>query len=215
LHFNLFLALWHRTNTDKKMKKLLSFILGLTLLYSCTGSELPLQSIRLLDRAKMTLIEPEGFKRVESKQNKKMNWDLAYVHPHLKFEVRYAIHPMDNILKKYQEHESKLDSGGNIVHPNRLYITTFKTTLFNITDGQSPSYTIFSSAAAKNEFNADWGATAAVNVGKDFEKEYKYCYFVFIHKDNIGDSYIFCLADDLKLLNDEMVKIIHNLKFQH
>jgi hypothetical protein len=194
------------------MRKLLTLSLGLALLFSCTEQELPMHFMQLLIRSKMIFIEPDQYSRIDSVKNEKMTWDLAYLNPIEKLEIRYAIRPMDIKLKEYQEQASKSDSS-EIIHPNKFYQRAFKDVLHNISDGQSSEYSVFSPIAIKNEFNADWGATALVNVGKEFETDYKFCYIIFIHKDNIGDAYIYCLANDVKLIDREMMKYIHNLRF--
>jgi len=196
------------------MKKSTAFILGLFLFCSCKQTELPLQFMQLLNRSQMTFIEPDGYKRIDSLPDDKMNCTLAYLHPNAKFEVRYAILPMDLRLKEYENLSSKRDSGEIIIHPNQLYIKDFKSSMLKITDGALPTYNIFSSTAVKNEFNADWGATATINVGIECGLDYKYCYFISIHKDNLADAYIYFLGDDLKIINAEMIRIIHNLRFR-
>jgi hypothetical protein len=197
------------------MRKLLALLFGLTLLFSCEEQELPMQFMQLLNRSKMIFTGPDKYKRIDSIKNDKMNSDLAYMNPNEKLEIRYTIQPMDIKLKEYKEHLSKQDSGEYILHPNRYFQSAFKATLLYISDGAAPEYSIFSPSAIKSEFNADWGATALVNVGKEFEMGFKYCYIVFIHKDNLSDAYIFFLADDIKLINREMTKYIHNLKFRN
>jgi hypothetical protein len=163
----------------------------------------------------MVFVEPDGYNRIDSIQNSVMDWELSYLHPYEKFEIRYNIQPMDTLLKEFKELEARQDSGEILIHPNKLYNNTFKAALLKISDGQSSGYNIFSQGAAISEFNADWGATATINASEDFGRGYKYCYFVFIHKNNFGDAYIYCLANDLKILNREMMKVIHNLKFSH
>ena len=195
------------------MRKLLGLVLVITLLCGCNESFLPLRFIKLLDRSKMVFTEPDGYTRKESIQNNKLGCELAYIHPFDKFKILYNIQPMDLILNEYQKHVSNPDSSENIVNPNQFYHNKFKSIMLNISDGQSHEYTIFTSAAAKNEFNADWGATALVTVGKEFGMGYKYCYIICIHKDNLADAYIYCLADDVNLLKNELRKIAHNLKF--
>jgi hypothetical protein len=197
------------------MIKYLSIILGLSLFFACSETPLPIHFIRHLNRAKMVFVEPDGFKRIDSLQKSSMSWELTYLHPYEKFEVRYDIQPMDVMLKEFKELEARQDSGEILIHPNKLFNNSFKEALHKISDGQSSEYNIFSSNAIVGEFNADWGATATINAGEEFGRGYKYCYFVFIHKNNLGDAYIYCLADDLKILNKEMMKIIHNLKFSH
>jgi hypothetical protein len=195
------------------MKKLVVFFLGISLLSGCSGKELPLKFIRLLDRANMIFYQPDGYNQIDSIKNNLMDWQLAYVHAYEKFEVRYMIKPMDKMLKEYKEFEAKNDSGQITVHPNKLYNSSFKSLLMDVSGGELPEYNVFSPAAAKNEFNADWGASATVNAGNGFGDGYKYCYIVSIHKDNIGDAYAYYFADNIDLLKKEVTKIVHNLKF--
>ncbi len=122
---------------------------------------------------------------------------------------------MDALMKEYQENQAGPDSLKKMVNPNNLYQQSFKTALLNISGGSLPTYTMFSPHAAKNEFNADWGANAVVKVENELGNNYKYCFFVFIHKENIGDACIYCLSDDLNVLNKEMGPVIHNLKFNY
>lgn len=71
-----------------------------------TLSDLPQEFIELLDRTKMKFTEPNGFKRTNPIENTQMNYELAYKHPNKRFEVRYAIRPMDLLLKEYNDRES-------------------------------------------------------------------------------------------------------------
>jgi len=163
----------------------------------------------LLNRAGMTFEEPRGLKEIEPVENKQMEWEKAYKHPRKKFEVRYAIRPMDEQLKTYEA--SKNGSKTTLVDPNSYAPSLMQVTLLNIS-GRMPDPNVFGSEAVKNEFNADWGASGTVPIG-DWGNGYKYCLMVLLHKNDLGQGYTFYLGDDLELIYKEMKNIFHNLKF--
>ena len=197
------------------MKKLIIITICISLFFACTETQVPLPFINLLNRTKMIFTEPYGYILKDSLQSRGGTWDLTYIHPVDKFEVRYAIQPMDVLLKEYQEDLLKKDSNENLIHPNKLYHNKFKKALLNISDGRLPEYTVMTATSAKSEFNADWGATATVDAGKEFGIGYKYCQIVLIHKDNIGDAFVYFLGDDIKIIRRDMGRIVHNLKFDY
>lgn len=146
----------------------------------------------LLKQNNMMFDVPKGYKEVKPVPNGQMNYEKAYKHPSLKFEVRYAIRRTD------------------FEYPKQI----FEMTVLNISGGTLPSYTSFEATAVKEEFGADGGATVMVEVGKEFGQDYKYCLFVYIHKKGIGDGYIFYLADDKETIGDLINPIFHALKFR-
>ena len=113
-------------------------------------------------------------------KNRQMNWELAYRHPSKKFEVRYAIRPMDNHLKEYKKAEATKNPGDINIHPNKWFKSTFEATVLNISGGQLPEYGIFDKNAVKSEFNADWGATITVNVIKEYGHAFKLQKLIYI-----------------------------------
>ena len=199
------------TRTTLNYAALFVALLSLT---SFTAGKLPKTFTQLLTRAKMTFEAPAGLTQTDPIENKQMNWELAYKHATKKFEVRYAIRPMDDALKVYEEREANKKEGDINIHPNKWYRSTFEMTVLNISGGQLPEYTVFDAQAVKKEFNADWGATTSVEVVEEFGKGYTFCLFVFIHKENLGDGYIFYMADEADVISEEMGAIFHALKFQ-
>lgn len=147
---------------------------------------------KLLDLNNMTFEVPKGYNEVVPISNRQMNYEKAYQHPTERLEIRYAIRNHDFGITKQ----------------------IFEMTVLNISDGQLPEYASFASDAVKDEFGADAGATVMVEVGKEFGQEFKYCLLVYIHKNGVGDGYIFYLADDNKLIIDLMMPIFHALKFK-
>ncbi|HLP10394.1 MAG TPA: hypothetical protein VK177_00580 [Flavobacteriales bacterium] len=157
----------------------------------------------------MTFEEPKGYKEVKPVDNAQMDWEKSYKHPRKKFEVRYAVRPMDEELKTYEA--SKNNSTASMVDPNTCAPSLMQVTLLNIS-GRMPDPNVFGSEAVKTEFNADWGASGAVPVGT-WAQGYKYCLMVLLHKNDYGQGYVFYLGDDLETIHKEMKSIFHNLKF--
>jgi len=153
-------------------------------------STLTFESLLMLNA--MSFDAPKDYIEVKPIENRQMNYEKVYKHPTKRFEVRYAIR------------NNKL----NI--PKQI----FEMTVLNISGGLLPEYTTFNAEAAKNEFGADEGATVMVRAGKEFGQDYKYCLLVYIHKSDVGDGYIFYLADDQKIIDDLMQPIFHGLKFK-
>lgn len=165
-------------------------------------------------RANMTFKAPEGYIEVSPIENEQMNWDKGFKHPSMRFEVRYKVWPLDSLLFDFYESEKHKKPGDININPNKWHKTVFEVTLLNISGGILPEYTEFDSLAVAQEFNADWGATATVEVGEEFGQKYQYCLFVMIHKDDLGNGYIFYLADEKETISEEMFPIFHALTFQ-
>jgi hypothetical protein len=193
--------------------KLLLTGLSFVILTSFSLLELPETFTELLDRAKMAFDKPKGLVETDPIENGQMNYEYALITENKDFEVRYAIRPLDELISKYNE-DKKNGKPGVAVHPNKLYSAAFEATVLNISGGQFPEPTIFDSEAVKEEFNADWGATNFIEVGKEFGQNYKYCVVVAIHKDNIGDAYCFYLSKTTENISSNMEKLFHQLKFK-
>jgi hypothetical protein len=198
------------------MNKIKTFSTGLLLLVltSFTSDNLPKTFSDLLDRANLTFQNPTEFIETNIIENQQMNYEYALKHPQRKFEVRYAIRPLDNLLSDYEEKEKNKKPGDINIHPNKFYLSLLQATTLNISGGQLPEVTVFDQQAVKQEFNADWGATTFVEVGKEFGQNYKYCMIVAIHKDNFADAYFFYLSDTKDGFGELMDPAFHSLKFK-
>lgn len=145
----------------------------------------------LLIESGLSFSPPEGMTEIAPIENMQMNYEKAYIDKDANFEVRYAI----------RQHDFNFPQ------------TMFEMTVLNISGGQLPDYTAFSSQAVKEEFGADAGYTVLVNVGKEFGQNYKYCLLVYTFKKDVGDCYTFYLADDVFLISERMEPIFHALRF--
>jgi hypothetical protein len=198
------------------MNKIKTFATGLLslVLTSFTPDNLPKTFTDLLDRGNLTFQKPTGFEETKTIENRQMNYEYAIKYPKKKFEVRYAIRPLDDLLRDYEEKEKNKKPGDINIHPNKLYSSLLQVTTLNISGGQLPEVTVFDKQAVKQEFNADWGATTFVEVGKEFGQNYKYCMIVAIHKDNFADAYFFYLSDTKDGFDELMNPAFHSLKFK-
>jgi len=179
----------------KNLRKILSVFFVFSLLnftYSQNEVLAPLIIESKLDTSNMIFERPKDYIEIPVIENRQMNYEKAYKHPDENFEVRYAVR----------------------THNNNFYKQIFEMTVLNISGGKLPEYTIFGTEAVKKEFGADAGATVAVELGKEFGQDYKYCLLVYIHKNNVGDGYIFYLADDKDIITKYMNPIFHALRFK-
>ncbi len=186
----------------------------LLVLTSFKSENLPSTFVSMLASGKLTFEKPIDYKEVKIIENRQMNYEYAIKHTKENFEVRYAIRPLGKLMDEYEE---KMKNKGPLdiyISPNNWYSTLFMATAMNVSGGQEPNIIEFDKEAVKNEFNADWGATTLVEVGKEFGQKYKYCILVAIHKDNFADAYYFYLSNKKELISELMEPIFHSMKFQ-
>ena len=162
----------------------------------------------------MTFERPSGLIETPIITNEQMNYEYALRYPENNFEVRYAIRPLDLLIEEHNENEKNKNPGDIYIHPNKLHKSLLQATILNISGGQLPQIQQFDTNSVKSEFNADWGATTFVAVGKEFGQDYKYCMVVALHKEDIGDAYYFYLANTKDNFNDLMEPIFYSLKFR-
>jgi hypothetical protein len=195
------------------MKQLL-ILFVISSAYAGIAQEMPEAAQEMLDRAQLTLVVPEHLQSSEPIGNRQMNWEFAYKHPEKKFEVRYAIRPLDTQVAAYEEFQRNKKEGEIMIDPNNWYSSVFDATILNISGGQLPEATEFGTNAVKREFNADWGATVLTETGDEFGQGYRYALVVSLHKDNVADVYVFYMGDDKEVIIEQMDLIFHALKFR-
>lgn len=172
---------------------------------------------QLLARTRLAFLHPEGMMQVACIENGQMNYEYALKLPDHNFEIRYAIRPMDSLLI---HHQNEVKNGATAIHPNKWAGAVFNATLLNISaggpnSGNLPEVSTFPPEAVTEEFGADWGAVAFVLLGPEFGgTTYKYCLAMTIHRDNVGDAYIFYLSDDNQTMSELMEKPFHALRFR-
>lgn len=198
------------------MNKIKILIIGLcfVILTSFSSENLPKEFIDLLNRSEMTFNQPEGYLETPKVENQQMNYEYAIINHNKDFEIRYAIRPLDELIKNYNEQKENGTSGNSNLHPNKFHVPTFHAVIFNVSGGKFSKINEFTPEAIKKEFNADWGAMAMVEVGKEFGQNYKYCFIITIHKDNVGDAYCFYLTNTQESFAKNLQEPFHSLKFK-
>jgi hypothetical protein len=194
-----------------KMKAILSVLLFLILTSFKSDNSLPETFNELLKRSGLVFDSPLGLIPVKIVENRQMNYEYALKYPNKNFEIRYAIRPLDYLLNQFEK-SKKL--GEISINPNKLYSSSLQATVLNISGGKLTDIAQFDKNSVKQEFNADWGATTFLDVGKEFGQNYKYCMVVAIHKDNLADVYIFYLSDTKIGFNELVEPAFHSLKFK-
>jgi hypothetical protein len=191
-------------------------IIGFFALLFCSfqSDSLPKEFSELLERANMVFRVMDGFHETKPIQNSQMNYEFAVMNKNKDFEIRYAIRPLDNLIKEYEELERKKKPGDANVNPNNYYPITFQATVMNISGGTYKEPSIFDKTSVNNEFNADWGASTFIEVGKDFGQEYKYCMIVALHKKNVADAYLFFLTYKKEIMENNINKVFYTIKFK-
>jgi hypothetical protein len=198
------------------MNKIKFFIAGLffVVLSSFCSGNLPKNFIDLLNRSEMTFNQPDGYSETPPIENQQMNYDYAIINNAKDFEIRYAIRPLDERIKNYNEQKINGTSGNSNIHPNKLYVGTFHAVVFNVSGGKLSKISAFNPEAVKQEFNADWGALSMVELGKEFGQNYKYCFLITIHKDDVGDAYCFYLSNTQEGITKNLQAPFHSLRFK-
>ena len=198
------------------MNKIKFLITGLcfVILSSFSSDNLPKNFTDLLNRSEMIFNQPDEYSETKTIDNPQMNYDYAIINNAKDFEIRYAIRPLDERIKNYNEQKTNGISGNSNIHPNELYVGTFQAVVFNVSGGKMSKISEFNPEAVKKEFNADWGALTMVEVGKEFGQNYKYCFLITIHKNNVGDAYCFYLTNTQEGFTKNLQAPFHSLRFK-
>lgn len=197
-----------------KFHRLLPTMLLFFMLSSFSSDHLPKAFRNMLEEGNLTFERPPGMEETGIIENRQMNYEFALKYPDRNFEVRYAIRPLNKLVKEYDAWEKNKGPADIQIHPNKLYASLLQVTTLNISGGQLPEVIEFDAQAVKEEFNADWGATTFVEVGEEFGQLYTYCMIVAIHKDNFADAYFFYLSDSKEQFGELMNPAFHSLKFK-
>jgi hypothetical protein len=151
-----------------------------------------------IEKCNIAFIRPDNFTETAVIENRDQYYDYAIKHKDLKLEIRYFIRSYDSLTIKLSKGAPQMVWG------------LFMTTVMNMTRGKRSDFNEFPTEAVKKEFGADWGATTSVKLDCEFGKGYKYATLTTIHKDNVGDIYIFYLYDDIKKIAAKMKDLTNN-----
>lgn len=180
---------------------------------SFAEDNLPEKFAELLKRTSLTYEVPEGFVEAELVENPHMLYEYALKHPTEKFEVRYAIRPVDEMLVEYDEWAKNPKEGETRLDPRNLYPAIGQAVKLNISDkeingGPLPEESL------ENDFGADAGMSYFVMPREAFSNGYKHTMMVAINKKEKGTAFIFYMFDDPKIFAQLAMPIFYNLRFE-
>jgi len=179
------------------MKKIFIHILLLISLF--VNAEAKDSFATLLAKCSVSFTFPKSFLPLGVRKNGDVEYDFAIKSKTNDVEIRYAIWSFDQMQQR-----------------NDLYISLLQTMCLNISGGKLAQANHFKHEDVATEFNADDGLTCIIPTNSEFGQGYKFCMINVIHKENIGDVYIFFLYDDYKVLFPFLLdgKIFHALRFK-
>jgi hypothetical protein len=186
-------------------------IFALIFSYSGYGQSLA-EFEALVKESGMSLNIPSIFVESPVVANKNMDYEYAVKYPDKDFILRFAIRPIQS--KVYPNDSIKKDVESKIKIRNTTYEANMKSVLYAISGGYDYEFKAFDKAAAKDEFNADWGAITLVELRSEFGKGYRFCMVVALHKDSVADAYLFFLSNKQDSFPAGMRPLFHSLRFE-
>lgn len=143
---------------------------------------------------------PAGYRPVPVVDNRDMQYDFAIRHPTRRIEVRYALRPQSAARRRdYADYVAgKLPPGSVVIDPNASWQTDLLAVALNVGGGGEPiEPRRFPPAAVSREFGANVGLTTAIQHPQSrFAKGWQQIVLFMIHRDDVGEGYVFVLLDD-------------------
>lgn len=153
----------------------------------------------LLVRCHAAFTLPEQLEIVERDYMRKIPHDLC-LHEKTKgaYEVRLLFQPLDSMISWYK-HSLEKDPEAELLEPNSLCKSMMTVAVLNASNNKKMNYEVVTSATIRKLYNADWMASALVEVPYE-SIGFKFCRIICIHKDDVGEIYIYYLTNKTKLL---------------
>ena len=138
------------------------------------------------------------------RENSVFRYQYAMRSPSGNLEVRYRIDAFARL-----EIERKTENAGMevlaSVSLDQMYSANFMALVLNLSGGMFAEPTVLKSETTALLYGADWCALAFMRLANhDFSSDYDSAYVLAIHKDGVGDIYVFGLFNDISgALSDE------------
>lgn len=181
--------------------------------FSFTQEQLTLAEFQsLCDSTGLIFEMPEGYTRIDVKENRDLGYSFAVINADSSMEIRYSIWSLKPALEAYEA--SLKDSNQMMVPPNNIYHGRVQANVLNMTGGQMYNVGPFPPQAVKREFNADAGGSCFLLFNCGFGEGYKFGQFMYLHKDDVADVIITFMSNDKETHSDLMISGFHSLKFK-
>jgi hypothetical protein len=155
---------------------------------------------------------PEGYSRIDVKENRDLYYSFAIINKDKSMEIRFSTW---SLIDDFEAYEASLkDSNVVMINPNNMYRGIIQANALNMTGGNLPDIGAFPDDAVKKEFNADKGGSCFFRFNCGFGEGYTYGQFVYLHKDNLSDVIVTFMSNDIDRHADNMNVGFYALTFK-
>ncbi|MDX2361855.1 MAG: hypothetical protein QNK23_13685 [Crocinitomicaceae bacterium] len=166
----------------------------------------------LTARAQLNIEMPEGYKEVEIPFMRKIPHQRAVESVNSDCQIRYWIRPLDTSMAAHDEKTE--EEKKNSMHPNAVSKSMMMLAVLNASNNQSQDFDVSNSTEPTLQaYNADWEAYSLIESGWPHEG-YTYCYIWCLHKDDIGDVFVYVLVNKKEELFTILAELATTIKFQ-
>lgn len=157
---------------------------------------------KLLNQTGLTFKSPLGAIKTPVVKNTEVAYNYAVKYPTRNMEIRYLVVPYTGKpMKTGKTADSKIIGTIDTAIIKKVdgYAKKLATKAGGGVEDKSIQVGGFAPEQAKKEFNADRMTYWMIPVkNNSFGTSYKFCNMVAIHKDNVGDAYIFYLSNSIQ-----------------
>lgn len=167
----------------------------------------------LLARCQATYVQPEQLEIVEREYMHKIPHDICLREKDKgAFEVRLFFQPLDSTIAWYDRSLAK-NPEAVLMKPNDFCKSMMMLAVLNASGNKQMNFDVVTQSPIKKLYNADWMATALVEVPYE-SIGFKFCRIICIHKDDVGEIYIYYLTNKTKLMQQVDIAMFGAVKFK-
>lgn len=186
------------------------FIVTCTFVSAQTDTKSKFDSLKV--RAQLSIEIPEGYVELDIPFLHKIPHNFLIGSTDSSCQIRYWIRPLDTWIADYNKKSYK--DKENSMHPNALCKSMMMLAVLDASNNKSRGYQESQNPEmTKKAYNADWEAATIVETGWS-QVGFKYCYIWCLHKNEVGDIYIYILADKMEDFMKIIGKIAPLVKFK-
>lgn len=190
------------------------FTLVLTLLQAGYADNATAAEARKFEQQYLEVADMSDFEPVPVVPNEDVIYHRAYKLKGKNFEIRFRYDPMQKLLAQYKE-SKKPGSNMTMVPPNNIYPAMYQAILYNIFQTEAAQQIgAFPEEAVKAEFNADAGLTSFGEGKSQFLGKYRSALTYVIHRQDVGQVYVFMLFNDAKESLPFTQKYFYSVRFR-
>jgi hypothetical protein len=162
-------------------------------------------------RTQVSIGIPDGYHEMEIPYMRKIPHNFAITNADTSCQIRFFVTPLDTWLEDFSKKSKKEQK--NSMHPNALCKSMMMLAVLNASNNQSQGFQVSAfPELSKEAYNADWDASTMIETGWP-QIGFKYTYIWCLHKDDVGEVYVYLLADNMEDFMEIMGDIAPMIKF--